>query len=41
MEKFLNKLRNSENLTFNETKEVFEILMTGNASDKEIYDFLL
>ena len=41
MEKFLNKLRNSENLTFNETKEVFEILMTGNASDKEIYDFLV
>ena len=40
MEKFLNKLNNKENLTFEESKEAFEILMNGKASDKEIYDFL-
>ena len=40
MEKFLIKLNNKENLTFEESKEAFEILMNGKASDKEIYDFL-
>ena len=40
MEKFLNKLKNKENLTFDESKEAFEILMNGKASDQEIYDFL-
>ena len=40
MEKFLNKLNNKQNLTFDESKEAFEILMNGKASDKEIYDFL-
>ena len=40
MEKFLNKLNNKQNLTFKESKEAFEILMNGKASDKEIYDFL-
>ena len=40
MEKFLNKLNNKENLTFEESKEAFEILMNGKAPDKEIYDFL-
>ncbi len=40
MKKFLNKLKNKENLTFDESKQAFEILMSGKASDKEIYDFL-
>ncbi len=40
MEKFLNKLNNKENLTFDESKKAFEILMNGKASDQEIYDFL-
>ena len=40
MEKFLNKLNNKQNLTFKESKEAFEILMNGKASDQEIYDFL-
>jgi len=40
MEKFLKKLKNKENLTFDESKQVFEILMNGKASDQEIYDFL-
>ena len=40
MEKFLNKLKNKENLSFEESKEAFKILMDGKASDQEIYDFL-
>ena len=40
MEKFLKKLKNKENLSFEESKSAFEILMNGKASDKEIYDFL-
>ena len=40
MEKFFNNLNNKENLTIEESKEAFEILMNGKASDKEIYDFL-
>ena len=40
MENFLNKLKNKENLTFDESKHAFEILMNGKASDQEIYDFL-
>jgi len=40
MEKFLNKLNNKQNLSFEESKEAFEILMDGKASDHEIYDFL-
>jgi len=40
MEKFLNKLNNKKNLTFDESKEAFEILMNGKASDQEIFDFL-
>ncbi len=40
MEKFLTKLNNKENLTFEESKQAFEILMNGEAKDQEIYDFL-
>ena len=40
MEKFLEKLQNKENLSFDESKDAFEILMEGKASDKEIFDFL-
>ena len=40
MEKYLEKLRNKENLSFDESKEAFEILMNGKASDSEIFDFL-
>jgi len=40
MEKYLEKLKNKENLTFNESKSAFEILMDGKASDSEIFDFL-
>ena len=40
MEKILKKLRHKENLTFDESKSAFELLMTGKASEEEIYDFL-
>ena len=40
MEKYLEKLRNKENLSFDESKVAFEILMNGKASDSEIFDFL-
>jgi anthranilate phosphoribosyltransferase len=40
MEKYLKKLRNKENLSFDESKTAFEILMNGKASDIDIFDFL-
>ena len=40
MEKFLEKLRKKQNLTFEDSKSAFELLMTGKASEDEIYDFL-
>ena len=40
MEKILEKLKQKENLTFEESKSAFELLMTGKASEEEIYNFL-
>jgi len=40
MEKFLKKLKNKENLEFNESKDAFEILMNGKASEDEMFNFL-
>ena len=40
MEKILKKLKNKENLDFEESKSAFEILMSGKASEDEIYSFL-
>ena len=40
MEKILEKLEKKENLTFEESKSAFNLLMTGKASEEEIYDFL-
>ena len=40
MEIYLEKLRNKKNLSFNESKAAFEILMNGKASDNEIFNFL-
>ena len=40
MKLFLEKLKNNENLTFDETKSAFKILMEGKASEEEIFDFL-
>ena len=41
MEKILEKLKNKENLTFEESKSAFEILMTGKANENQIYNFLI
>ena len=40
MEQFLEKLKKKQNLSFKESKSAFELLMTGKASETEIYDFL-
>jgi anthranilate phosphoribosyltransferase len=40
MEKYLKKLKNKEDLSFDESKSAFKILMEGKASDEEIFDFL-
>ena len=40
MKIFLKKLSNKQDLTFEESKAAFEILMNGKASDDEIFNFL-
>ena len=40
MDKILEKLRNKKDLSFEESKSAFELLMTGQANDDQIYDFL-
>jgi anthranilate phosphoribosyltransferase len=40
MKVFIDKLKDKQDLSFNESKNAFEILMDGKASDDEIFDFL-
>ena len=40
MEKYLEKLKIKQDLSFNESKAAFEILMEGKASDDDIFSFL-
>ena len=40
MEQFLEKLRKKQDLTFEESKSAFGLLMSGKASEDGIYDFL-
>ncbi len=40
MDQILEKLKNKKDLTFEESKTAFEILMTGKASNDEIFSFL-
>tara|TARA_B100000959_G_scaffold154102_1_gene161586 strand:- start:1420 stop:2412 length:993 start_codon:yes stop_codon:yes gene_type:complete len=40
MEKLLIKLKNKENLNFEESKSIFENMMSGKAKEDQIYDFL-
>jgi anthranilate phosphoribosyltransferase len=40
MKQYIEKIRNKKNLTFQESKEAFELLMEGKANDQEIFDFL-
>ena len=40
MKDFVDKIRAKQDLSFDESKAAFEILMEGKANDQEIYDFL-
>jgi len=40
MKQFIEKIKNKENLTFDESKTAFELLMDGKVEDQEIFDFL-
>ena len=40
MKQYIDKIRNKQNLTFEESISAFEILMEGKANDQEIFDFL-
>ena len=40
MKQYIDKIKDKQNLTFDESKAAFEILMEGKANDQEIFDFL-
>ena len=40
MNRYLEKLKNKQDLSFNESKAAFEILMEGKASEDEMFNFL-
>jgi len=40
MKEFINKIKDLQNLSFDESKAAFKILMDGKAEDQEIFDFL-
>jgi len=40
VKQYIDKIGNMEDLTFDESKAAFEILMGGKANDQEIFDFL-
>ena len=40
MKEFLEKLKKKQDLSFEESKSAFNILMNGEATENEIYDFL-
>ena len=40
MKQYIIKIKEKQNLTFEESKTAFEILMDGQAKDQEIFDFL-
>ena len=40
MEKILSKLKNKENLSFQESIDAFNIIMEGKANDQEMFEFL-
>ena len=40
MKDFVDKIRAKQDLSFDESKAAFEILMEGKANDQEIFDFL-
>ena len=40
MKPFIDKIKNKKDLSFDESKVAFELLMEGKANDQEIFDFL-
>ena len=40
MDEILKKLKNKQNLTFEESKSAFESMMSGKVKEEQIYDFL-
>ena len=40
MKRFIEKIKNKESLSFEESKAAFELLMEGKAEEQEIFDFL-
>ena len=40
MRQFINKIKNKKDLSFDESKAAFELLMEGKANEQEIFDFL-
>ena len=40
MKNYIEKIKNNQNLSFEESKAAFQILMDGKAEEQEIYDFL-
>ncbi len=40
MKQFINKIKNKKDLSFEESKAAFELLMEGKANEQEIFDFL-
>ena len=40
MEQFIDKIKNKDDLSFEESKAAFELLMEGKANEQEIFDFL-
>ena len=40
MKQFIEKIKNKKNLSFDESKAAFELLMEGKVEDQEIFDFL-
>ena len=40
MKQFIDKIKNKDDLSFEESKAAFELLMEGKANDQEIFDFL-
>ena len=40
MKQFIEKIKNNKNLSFEESKAAFELLMEGKAEEQEIFDFL-
>ena len=40
MKQFIEKIKKKENLSFEESKAAFDLLMEGKAEDQEIFDFL-